>query len=352
MRFSTQRNKAKTPQEPTEEVKSTKEKVVAMFSSCRSSSKGRKAKCVNPYEKLGTSTNETVRRKLETMEQYQPLAPLDMREKIRDLTELKRLRDWFDDDEGRHTDKVSVWLCISSRSRSSTVGVPPGEGEDRGRALSLRRKFEQFCEWGVNSDVSLRVNRTILKWNETSIIEPHLESLPGNDYNPAGAVCSRPETREKYLGESSKLNELLNVITTYNERRSFDQSNRNSKHFIRDALKALGIPCPQVLSVYEDYVERIKVLRSPNIPEKFDSPIALCHYTKHNFRRVQRNVHDIEYLYFMCIVSHMSSPARETSVSSAQECAELNSCLHDLDGAVREVQGDLIFHEFWIQFRL
>lgn len=322
---------------------------VAMFSSCRSR-RGHRAKCANVYQQLDTSQSESVRRKLEKMEQYQPLAPRDMREKIKDLTEMKRLKDWFDDDEGAHTDRVSVTMYVhtysSGNATSSTVG------QDRNGTLNLRRKFEQFCEWGVISDVSLKVNKTILKWDATELIEPHLEALLTNDDNAAGAVCSRPETKEIYLGKSSKLNELLDLITMYNERHSFHHLRRNSKTFVCDALNALGIACPQILSVFEDYTERVKQLRSPNIPEEFDSPIGLSHYVKQNFQKVLKSPHDIEYLYFTCTISQVTSKGRKTSVTTARECSELECCLQDLDSAICQVQGDLIFHQFWIQFRL
>lgn len=263
---------------------------------------------------------------------------------------MKRLKDWFDDDEGAHTDKVSVTLYISTRTSGNTTRST--ESGDCNGTLSLRRKFEQFCEWGVNSDVSLKVNKTILKWDGTELIEPHREALPNSDDNGAGAFCSQPQTKEIYLGKSRKLNELLDLITTYNERYAFHCSTRNSKTFVCDALNALGITCPQILSVFDNYTERIKQLRSHRMPEDFDSPIALSHYVKQNFQKVVKNPHDIEYLYFMCIVSQMKSKGRETSGSTARKCSELECCLQNLDSALCQVQDDLLFHQFWIQFRL
>ena len=296
-----------------------------------------------PYNKIyhpDLTQSEVVRKKLETMEQYQPLDPQGMKEKIRDLTEMQRLKDWFDNEEGEYTETVKVSLCIT---------VPPSSlmREDlQGCKSNLRGRFEQFCKWGVNCETSLKINGTILKWSSTGLIEPHLEDLHSGDYLGAGAVCNRQEARGQqvlYLGRSKQLNKLLQVIAMYNERFSFHTFNRNSMTFVKDALNALGIEFPRTLSLFEDYAQRIKSLKTSSVPERFESSNALSHYVRHNLDKLSTNSYDIEYIYYMCIVSYISNRGRDT------ECSDIEYCLQDLDSTIFQIQDDLIFNQFWFQ---
>ena len=287
---------------------------------------------------------ETVRRKLENTEQYQPLDPRGMREKIKDLTEIERLKDWFDNDEGEHTETVRVYLCISP-SPSSSVREDPQCSMSK-----LRRRFEQFCSWDINREISLKINNTIIKWSTSGLIEPHLEALYSGDYRAAGAKLEDSGQHIIYLGKSKQLNQLLQEIVMYNERFFFHLSTRNSTTFIKDALKALGIEFPRNLSLVEDYVQKIKSMKSYSVPEQFESPNALSHYVNHNLDKLSTNIHDLEYIYYMCIVSHVASNQwRDTEAPAARECSDIEYCLQDLDSIISQVKDDLIFNQFWFQ---
>ncbi len=308
-----------------------------MFSSSKPKRRQRKQNYRHIPEPAGA---ETVRRKLENMEQYQPLDPRDMREKIKDLMEMQRLKDWFDNEEGEQMETVKVYLCSSPPSSSSKMEDLQMQGGNK--TSKLRRRFQQFCDWGINSETSLKINSTIIKWSSSGLVEPHREDLHSDDYRAAGAVCSRLEDSGRhiiYLGKSKQLNGLLEVITMYNVRFSYHTSNRNSKTFVKDALKALGIEFPQTLSLFEEYMQEIKSLKSSNVPEQFENPDALSHYVNQNLDKLSTNIHDLEYIYSMCIVSHVTKPTRVTD----------EYCLQDLDSTIFEVKDDLLFNKYWFQ---
>ena len=315
--------------------------------SCSSKPKRRQHRQNYKHFHPDPACTEAVRRKLENTEQYQPLDPRDMREKIKDLTEKQRLKDWFDNEEGEQTETVKVYLCSSPPSSSSMTEDLQGESMSK-----LRRRFQQFCDWGVNSEYSLKINKTIIKWSSSGLIEPHLEALYSGDYRAAGAACSRLEDSGQhviYLGKSKRLNELLEVIVMYNERFSYHPSSRNSKTFIKDALKALGIEFPQMLSLFEDYMQKIKSLKSSSVPEQFENPNALSHYVSHNLDKLNTNIHDLEYIYCTCIISHVTNPRRDTEASAVRGCSDIEYCLQDLDSTISQVKDDLIFNQFWFQ---
>ena len=316
----------------------------------KSKPKRRKVKPKDLYESLGPGQSEFVRKKLENIQYYQPLSPSDTKEKIRDLTDKSKLKDWFDNEEGAHTDNVSVWLRIPTPPRETSSTVSTAAGYDRGStACCQRRRFEQFCEWGVNCEVSLKVNNTILKWDKTELVEPHLEDLFSSSYfNPASAASSRPETFDVFLGKTKKLNKLLEVIARYNERHSFHPSRRNSKTFVQEALTALGIACPPILLLFEDYREKIKSLRSQNVPEEFDSPLALTHYIKYNLTTISANPLDTEYIYFTCCHCHVTTKQRR-GTTERELTSELEFSLQDLDSAMCQIQADLVFNKYWFQ---
>ena len=312
------------------------------MSTCsKSKPRKRRVKPKDLYESLGPGRSETVRKKLENIQHYQPLTAREMKEKVKDLTERNKLKDWFDNDEGVHSDKVTVGLQVSAVPRG-----PTSTGSSAATTCCNRNQFELFCEWGMNCDVSLKVNNTIIKWDETELVEPHLEDL--FSYNPASAVSSPPETIELPLGKSKKLNQLLDVIALYNERHSYDASSRNSKTFVQDALKALGIECPRILCLFEDYSERVKSLRSEGVPDNFTSPHALTHYIKHNLYRVSINPLDTEYLYFTCCRCLVASKHRGAT-TKREVGLELEYCLQDLESPICQIQADLIFNQYWFQ---
>lgn len=316
---------------------------------CRSKPlRGCRAKCKR-YGQLESAQSEFVRRKLETIEHYQQLSIRDMKKKVRDLTDVMKLKDWFDDQEGQHTDEVSVTLLVSVPPRSYGMASSTAQTFNDG-SMSPRMMFECFCDWAVNCDVMLKVNRAILKWDKNELVEPCLEDMldSNDDYN-AAAVRSRPRIKEVFLGKSNKLKELLAMIAMYNERYTFHPSQRNSKTFVNDVLKVLGIRRPGMLSLLEDYTERIKSLRSRNIPKKLDSTAELSDFIRHNLDRVVTNQHDVEYLYFMCVLSHVTGRGKESSTGSEQ--AEIELCLQNLDSAIMDVQSNLVINEFWSQLQ-
>ena len=316
--------------------------------SCSSKPKRRQHKQKNYRRLPDPACTEAVRRKLENIEQYQPLDPQGMREKIKDLTETKRLKDWFDNEEGEQTETVKVYLCVSPLSSSSVV-VEDLQG---GSMSKLRRKFQQFCDWGINSEASLKINNTVIKWSSSELIEPHLEAMYSGDYRAAGAACCRLEDSGQhvvFLGKSKNLNELLEVIMTYNQKFSYHPSSRNSKTFIKDALRALGLEYPRMLSVYDDYVQKIKSLKSSSVPEQFENPNALSHYVNNNMDKLNTNIHDLEYIYCMCIISHVTHPRRDEEASAGRGCSDIEYCLQDLDSTITLVKDDLIFNQFWYQ---
>ena len=289
---------------------------------------------------------ETVRRKLESMEQYQPLDPRGMREKIKDLTEIQRLKDWFDNEEGEQTETVKVYLCSSPPSSGSRMEDSQVQGHNMSK---LRRRFQQFCDWGINGEISLKINGTILKWSSSGLIEPYLEDLHSGDYRAAGAACSRPEDSGQhviYLGKSKQLSALLEVITTYNMRFSYHPSNRNCKTFVKDALKALGIELPPVLSLFEDYMQKIRSLKSSSVPEQFENPSALSHYVSQNLDKLSTNIHNLEYIYCLCIISHVTTQMRVADTSAERGCLDTEYCLQDLESTIFPVKDDLIFNQY------
>lgn len=315
-----------------------------------SSSKPKRRQCNLNYRHIPEpACAETVRRKLENMEQYQPLDPRGMREKIKDLTEMQRLKDWFDNEEGEQTEMVKVYLCSSPPSSSTKMEDPQVQDCNMSK---LRRRFQQFCDWGISSETSLKINSTILKWSSSGLIEPYLEDLHSGDYRAAGAACSRLEESGQhviYLEKSKQLNALLEVITTYNMRFSYHPSNRNCKTFVKDALKALGIELPPALSLFEDYMQKIRSLKSSSVPEQFENPDALSHYVNQNLDKLSTNIHDLEYIYCMCIVSHVTKPTRVADASAERRCSDTEYCLQDLDSTILPVKDDLIFNQFWFQ---
>lgn len=314
------------------------------------SSKRKRHQCKPKYRHLpDPGSTETVRRKLEKIEQYQPLDPNGMREKIKDLTEMQRLKDWFDNEEGEQTETVKVYLCSSPPSNSSTTEDLQGQG---GSVSKLRRRFQQFCDWGVNSETSLKINKTMITWSSSGLIEPHLEDMYSGDYRAAGAVCSRLDDSGRHvvlLGKSKQLKQLLAVITMYNEKFSYHPSNRNSKTFIKDALKALGLKFPRMLSLFEDYVQKIKSQKSSSVPEHFETSNALGHYVRHNLDKLNTNIHDLEYIYCMCMISHVTNLRRDREALTERGCSEIEYCLQDLDSTISLVTDDLTFNQFWFQ---
>ena len=310
------------------------------------SSKRKRRQCKPSYRQLhpDTGCTETVRRKLENIEQYQPLDPQGMREKIKDLTEMERLKDWFDNDEGEHTETMRVYLCVSP-SPCSSVGEDP-----QGHKSKLRRRFEQFCNWGINREISLKINNTILKWSPTGLIEPHLEAMHSGDYRAASSRLEESDQHIICLGKSKQLNELLQVIMMYNQRYYFHPSSKNSTTFVKDALKALGIGCPPNLSLVEDYEQKIKSLKSYSIPDQFENSNALSYYVNHNLDKLSTNIHDLEYIYYMCIVSYVTSyQKRDTGATAVKGCSDIEYCLQDLDSTISQARDDLIFNQFWFQ---
>lgn len=323
-----------------------------MSSSCKPN-RGRRCKPANKYGPLVTARSEAVRQKLENIQDYQPLKPQDMKEKIRDLTEMKRLSDWFDNEEGKYTDMVRVSIYFSPPTRTSKIA------DNRGDTSSLRSNFEQFCEWGLNSEASLKINDTILKWDATGLVEPHREALYDNS---CGAAASAQYSRLGgnghhfiSLGVSNRLNQLLNLIIMYNERYTFHPLNRNSRTFVCEALQVLGLEFPQNLKLFEDYRRRIKSLRSchtQSIPEIFDNHAELESCIKHNLRTAITNTYDIEYLYYLCILNHvifLRRNAMRTNNSALKEYSEVQVCPHELETAIYQVQDKLFFNQCWFQ---
>ena len=330
-----------------------------------------KKKWVCGYEPLAQPQNltgraETAKKKLQKVPEYRDLKPSELNKIALDFTDKDRLKDWFvtpqgqatphqsldqegDDVRGVQTAAVAAPARIEHQWVSVKLFLAQPQRENReqtltgstARGYSIESQFEDFCSYGINAEAALLVGGQYFKWEPSSLVIPRGMKIRDDSYGAQPLSLGDEEPTD--LGPSDKLDQLLHLVTAYNGTRLYHAVSANSKLFVRDALQKLGKNAPPLLVVFEDYHQKIKGERSPDIPAEFESHKALDDYFEENHAAIEKKNSNVEYLFFLCVCFHVQG--KRAAATSRWTCGEDDCCLPFLlsDLAIDR----LIFNEFW-----
>ena len=302
---------------------------------------------------------ECAKGKLSRMDEYRLCRPSELNKLALDLTDRDRLKaTWFDTPQGhaqadgggaqqataRHHSRVSLKLYLpqphwEDREHTFTGSVV--------RRDSIESQFEQFCSYGINSEAALQVGDQYLKWMPNSLVIPKGVMKIRDDTAGEGAQPhSISDDTPIDLGDSDRLDQLLELVATYNGTRVYNSTGANSKHFVYEALRKLGKNIPSHLRAFDNYRQRITEARDLVIPQTFASHLELDNYFKQNHADVVKKERNVEFLFFLCVCFHVKKgPVRDSSA-----CAEKDCCLPFLLSDL--TQENLMFNGFWRDFIL
>ena len=206
-----------------------------------------------------------------------------------------------------------------------------------GRVIS---KFASLLEMQFGPlHAALQVGDVILEWNDSSLVVPHFaehdDRLMKTDVRhltdwvsfTSGEV---PRVREaiqmldyrkqieliyKVTAEKQRLiDNLVEIIITYNRQYYYDIIRRNCQHFVTDALKALGVSEPiEFTGGLGEYFRALKQGRSKVLQGKFTNHVHLDTYVREkeqNGEISQLTRHDLEYLLAQYFRYHLEQKTR------------------------------------------
>ena len=322
---------------------------------------------------------EAVKEKLYTTQEYGNLRPSDLNRIAADLTDIERFKSRFiiphRGSEGQEpsvsataiTDKVPIKLLFAQPTELDHGTVV--------RADSIVRQLEIFCSFGINSDAGLLIGDQYFKWTPNSLVIPKGMKTCDESH---GATCSlvpkgslvptrgpADETTQllsieneqlTYLGETNQLDQFLGVASTYNGECFYHPLARNSKIFVRDALRGLKLEnkIPPLLVIFNNYYKKIKE-QALGIRCEFTNHKELNEYTKRTDHTIiLQKKENVEYLFFLCICFHVQLAADSSAAVSQQHagirtCSEPDCCLPFLCSNLTSISGS-IFNEFWQSF--
>lgn len=235
-----------------------------------------------------------------------------------------------------------------------------------GRVIS---KFASLLEMQFGPlHAALQVGDVILEWNDSSLVVPHFaehdDQLMKTDVRhltdwvnfTSGEV---PRVREaiqtldyrkqieliyKVTAEKQRLiDNLVNVIVTYNRQYYYDIIRRNCQHFVTDALKALGVTEPiEFTGGLGEYFRALKQGRSKALQGKFTNHIHLDTYVREKEQSgeiSQLTKHDLEYLlaqYFRYHLEQKTRLQRENKEAELDEwsCEVKGCCMERLEKCI------------------
>lgn len=206
-----------------------------------------------------------------------------------------------------------------------------------GRVIS---KFASLLEMQFGPlHAALQVGDVILEWNDSSLVVPHFaehdDQLMKTDVRhltdwvsfTSGEVPSVREAIQsldyrkqieliyKVTAEKQRLiDNLVDVIVTYNRQFYYDVIRRNCQHFVTDALKALGVTEPiEFTGGLGEYFRALKQGRSKALHATFTSHVHLDNYIREKEQSgevVQLTKHDLEYLLAQYFRYHLEQKTR------------------------------------------
>lgn len=218
-----------------------------------------------------------------------------------------------------------------------------------GRVIS---KFASLLEMQFGPlHAALQVGDVILEWNDSSLVVPHFaehdDQLMKTDVRhltdwvnfTSGEV---PRVREaiqsldyrkqieliyKVTAEKQRLiDNLVDVIVTYNQQYYYDIIRRNCQHFVTDALRALGVTEPiEFTGGLGEYFRALKQGRSKALHAKFTDHVHLDNYVREKEQSgeiSQLTKHDLEYLLAQYFRYHLEQKTRLQQDNKEVELSE------------------------------
>ena len=307
------------------------------------------------YERLGTLSTlaESAKAKLLKIGEYQQCRPSEVNKLAQDLTDKDSLKaKWFttplgEEEDGGGRRGVSVQLFLADPH-----GEAPREFTYSGavaRENQIEPRFEQFCSYGINTEAALFVGGQYLKWVPSSLVIPKGTKIRDDSAVDGAQPMSIGDEIPIDMGETDKLDQLLELVADYNGRGVYSAISKNSKVFVLEALRRLGKTAPLLLTVFENYEQRIKDARELVIQEKFRNHRDLDNYYQNNHPIIVRNQRNVEYLFFLCVCFHVKRGHATFGVSGRREvCPEQDCCLPPLLSDLTEER--IMFKEYWRKF--
>ena len=119
------------------------------------------------------------------------------------------------------------------------------------------------------------------------------------------------------------INQLVDVIISYNCKRTYSIFKCNCQHFTRDALSALGYRGPiQFSGKMDDYFKQLKA-GNLTVPEEYSTHKNLDEYVKENMPHL--SIPDMEYLICQYFKHHLPSMEKEDKYLDDWKC-DIDEC--------------------------
>ena len=295
-----------------------------------------------PAAQTLSSRAEMAKTKLRNTPEHATLRPSELDRLATDYTDKDRLKELFEiPQDGGVGDKVSVKLFLArpeqeDRERTFTGSVASDD--------SVELHFEQFCSYGINSEAAILVGDRYLKWTRDSLVIPR--GMKIRDDSHGAQPLSLGDEPPGDLGETNKLDQLLELVTEYNGTYHYHAVSRNSKVFVRQALQRLGKDIHPLLHMFDGYQEKIKGLQTLRIRDGFRSHRELDEFYKQtDHATIVKNKRNVEYLFFLCVCFHVQMGKATDRSSTEWVCAERDCCLPFLVSNL--TQENLIFNDYW-----
>ena len=286
---------------------------------------------------------ETAKVKLSKTQEHKDLRPSDLSRFALDYTDKDRLKVWFETPQdgatnaGRH--RIPVKLFLARPQREDRVHTFSGSVAEPD---SIELHFERFCSYGINAEAALQVGDQYLKWTRDSLVIPRGMTI--RDDSHGAQPLSLGDEPPIELGETNKLDELLELVAQYNGTHYYHAISRNSKVFVRDALQKLGKDVHPLLQMFDNYQQQIKRSQTLGIRDDFRTHEELdAYYKQADHTAIVKSKRNVEYLYFLCVCFHVQMGKARGGRTTA--CEEQDCCLpYFKSNLTRE---NLIVKEFW-----
>ena len=205
---------------------------------------------------------------------------------------------------------------------------------------------------------ALQVGDVILEWNDTSLVVPHFaehddqlmktdvrhltdwvtftsgevprvrEAIRTLDYQKQIELIYRVSAEKQRL-----IDNLVDVIVTYNRQCYYDLIRRNCQHFVTDALRALGVNKPiEFTGGLGEYYQALKRGRSSALHAKFAGHSHLDRYVREKEENGEMRAltkDDLEYLLAMYFRYHLE---QKTELQRDNQEAELSGWSCNIKG--------------------
>ena len=303
-----------------------------------------------------SSRAEAMKEKLRKTQQYGKLRPSQLNQLASDYTDKAKLHELF---ETPQNGGAGANTRPGRRGVSVKLFLARPQYEDREQALtatgtvvtpeSIELRFEQFCSYGINSEAALQVGDQYFKWTPDSLVIPQGTKI--RDDSHGAQPLSVGDEPSIDLGETDKLDQLLELVAEYNGTHYYHPISRNSKVFVRDALLRLGKHIHHLLQVFDEYQKKIKRLHTLDIRDGFRNHGELDqYYGRTDHATIVKREQNVEYLYFLCVCFHIQLGKATDGSAAAQRrmCGELDCCLQYLKSDL--TQENLIFNDSWRLF--